>query len=181
MSQEQLDTLLANRVQQAQRSASTALLTELGFANKADAQTWVNQQREAAKAQMTEAERVRAEAEEKAQQATALQAQASESIRNLAVERALITTGADLAKAGQMVAMVKVEPDADAAAITAAVEAFKTEWPALFGTPGKPPPSSEPANGGPPGSRSQGSTPAERGAERAKAYKVAHSLGAKTP
>jgi len=187
LTQDQLDQLVQARVAQAQRGATNALLKELGFANKAELDRFVKQTKEAERAQMTEAERLAAEAKEQLEAAKAEREAYTARSHALAVREALIEAGMPPAKAAKAVRLVDAEPGAEADAIAAAVEAVKGEMPELFGSdqpPTKPKPtSSEPTAGGPPPQRNQGQTAWERGKARAAARNaaIAASQGTPTP
>lgn len=170
--QEQLDALLGQKAAQAQRSSTNKLLEEFGFANKAEADKFIKDMREQQRAQMTEAERATAEAKDAKAAADKALADIATERHTTAVERALIVAGAPVDKAARMVSMVTVDQGSDAAAITAAVEACKGDFPALFGSTSPRPPGSEPAGGGPPGSRTTQPNSWDKGRERAEARKA---------
>lgn len=166
---DQIEQMVAARVAQAQRGATTSLVKELGFANKAELERFLQQAKDTERAQMTEAERLAAEAKEQLEAAKTEREAYAERIHNLAVREALVEAGVAPAKAARAARLVEVERGADAAAISEAVEAAKGEFPELFGgTPTPRPPSSEPASGGPAPTRTNGMTALERGAAAAK-------------
>lgn len=169
--QEQLTAIAAREKAQGERGARKALLDKFGFSSQEDMDRFVTAARDTEKAAMTDAERLKAEAQaELAQARTDREAMAVERHSN-AVERELIKAGAPLDKTSRLARLVDVDLGSDLAAVTTAVEAVKAEFPQMFGSPtapGAPSPGSEPTSGGPPPTRSNGMTALERGREAAK-------------
>lgn len=172
--QDQVQAIATREADKAKRAATKAMLEELGFTSKEEAAKFVNGAKEAEKAQMTEAERIKAEAEAEKAAAAAERATFANERHTATLERALVMAGVPLdpdkpEKLARVARLVDVEVGADAAAIKAAVEAVKVEFPQMFGAPGSAPsPSSEPATGGAPPTRTNGMTALERGAAAAK-------------
>jgi hypothetical protein len=128
--------------------ASQALLGALGFDRVEDAQAWVKAKRDEEAASLTEMERRERDAEERERRAAEREAAAATAARTSAVKDALRDAGAPREHVADLVALVAVDGEADEAGITAAVEAVKAKFPALFGVPGTAPssnPSGQPA------------------------------------
>lgn len=165
--QEDVDRLIGQRTAEAQRQASRNLVKELGFEKVDDLKALVTAQRDAEKAQMTEAERLRTEAAEaKAATDTERQLLANER-HSLSVERELTKAGAQ-GDTARLVRMVESEVGAEPKAVSEAVGKLKADFPALFGTSALP--SSEPAGGGIPPRPTSTHDPLEAGRLKAEAY-----------
>lgn len=172
LTQEQFDLIIAREKSQAERLARKTQLEKLGFTSQEDLDKFVKTARDTELASMTEAERIKAEATTALAAATAEREAMTRERHTTTVERELLRAGAPIDKTGRLVLLVEVEPGADQATVAAAVEAVKVEFPQMFGAaqpPGSPKPSSEPATGGPPPSRTNSTTAFERGREAARA------------
>lgn len=120
-------------------------------------------------AEKTEAQRAKEAADaEKAAAAKERQEAATER-HSVKVERALLKAGADPEKIDRLGRLVDAEVGADEAAIVAAVEAVKTDFPTVFGASGGAGPTDGEAQGGrrPPKATPEGAE--DRGRARAKA------------
>lgn len=133
-----------------ERAALGNALKALGFDKLEDAQAWVKNKREADKAKLTEVERREQAAEERERQAQARETAAAAKALRADISAALIEAGAPRTGVADLVDLVKVDAGADEAAIKAAVEAKKTQFPALFTEAAAAPP---PAPGGLPGGK----------------------------
>lgn len=142
-----------------ERAALGTALKALGFDKLEDAQTWVKDKRDAETAKLSEVERREKAAEEREAQAQAREAAAAAKALRADISAALVEAGAPRQGVADLVDLVKVAADADEAAIKAAVEAKKTQFPSLFtdaaatppppgGLPGGNPPAPRPSNGG---------------------------------
>lgn len=172
LTQEQFDLIISREKSQAERLARKTQLEKLGFTSQEDLDRFVKTARDAELASMTEVERLKAEATTTLAAAQAEREAIAAERHTTTVERELLRAGAPIDKTGRLVRLVEVDPGADLAAVTAAVEAVKVEFPAMFGppqAPGSPSPSSEPATGGPPPTRTTSTTAFERGREAARA------------
>lgn len=165
--QEQLTHFSSKERERGTRAGRQAVLDKLGFKTVEEMESFVTATRDAERQQMTEAERIRTDAEATKAAAEAERAAAARDRQITLVERALLVGGAPPERTARMAEMVALEPGIDSEAITAAVVAFKAEFPGMFSAPA--PPASEPANGGPPGTRSTTLNALERGQAMAKA------------
>jgi hypothetical protein len=159
-------------------SAAIAELTKkLGFDKPADLEAFVKAQRDAAdKAKTDEQKRIEA-IEARERDAADREAKAAERERVTLVKGALLLAGAPKDGVDDLTKLVDLAvDDADEAKATAAVEAVKAKFPALFAPldPKTPPAPSGVPGGGPPKP-----PPAEglaaKGAEMARAYKTQRS------
>ncbi|MCX4858364.1 hypothetical protein [Streptomyces canus] len=165
--QETLTRLLAREKQQGERAAIRKLVEQLGFAKTDDLTTFVQQQRDAQAAQLSEIERREQAAEEKLRSAETREAQAL-AREHVAIRRAALgglgAAGDDLEDAVLLIdRALQDQPDADEAAVAAAAEQLKERRPELFGQARAtvpPAPGGSPA-GGPP---KRGGIPPRRGA-----------------
>ncbi|MFF3378168.1 hypothetical protein ACFYXF_35095 [Streptomyces sp. NPDC002680] len=154
--QETLNRLLAREKQQGERAAIRKLVDQLGFAKTDDLTTFVQQQRDAQAAQLSEIERREQAAEEKLKSAETREAQAL-AREHAAIRRAALgglgATGDDLDDAVLLIdRALHDQPDADEQAVAAAAEQLKQRRPELFGQAREavpPAPGGSPA-GGPP-------------------------------
>jgi hypothetical protein len=123
----------------------------------ADAKKVLKAQDDARKAAMTEAERLQAEATEKDKAAQAATAAAAQTQHDAAVTIALVRAGVHPDKLEWAARLVGAPVGADAAAITAAIEAAKAAVPEVFAgtsigpTPPPPPGGQPPPPSNPPG------------------------------
>ncbi|MFF3406712.1 hypothetical protein ACFYW8_10930 [Streptomyces sp. NPDC002742] len=168
--QDALNRLLAREKQQGERAAIRKLVEQLGFAKTDDLTTFVQQQRDAQAAQLSEIERREQAAAEASAAAAAREAQAI--VRERAAVRrsvlvALGATGDDLKDAERLLV---VEDDAGEDTIAEAAEALKVRRPELFAVTAPAPPAApggSPAGGPPP----RGGTmpkPGQHGADMAR-------------
>ena len=169
--QEALNRLLAREKQQGERAAIRRLVEQLGFTKTEDLTTFVQQQRDAQAAQLSEIERREQAAADAAAAAAAREAQAIARERAAVRRAALVALGAtgdDLKDAERLLA---VDDDADEQAIAEAAEALKARRPELFGssTALVPPaaPGGSPA-GGPPPRGANMPKPGQHGADMAR-------------
>ncbi|WP_330306213.1 MULTISPECIES: hypothetical protein [unclassified Streptomyces] len=168
--QEALNRLLAREKQQGERAAIRKLVEQLGFTKTDDLTTFVQQQREAQAAQLSEIERREQVAAEATTAAQRREAQAV--VRERAAVRrsalvALGATGDDLKDAERLLA---VEDDADEDTIAEAATALKARRPELFATTTLLPPAApggSPA-GGPPPRGANMPKPGQHGADMAR-------------
>jgi len=170
--QAQIDAATASGSQ----AALQPLMDLVGAKTPAELQKWITDADAARKAALTEEQRRTEELAERERTAATATATAGRAIRNAMVQAALVTAGAPPLTSGEIVALVALpDGDVDAAAITAAVEATKVKFPALFGTPapgGLPPAPSGGAPGAPRPAADQ-TDPMQRGKDRAAAVKEA--------
>jgi len=168
--QEALNRLLAREKQQGERAAIRKLVEQLGFTKTDDLTTFVQQQRDAQAAQLSEVERREQAAAEASAQAAAREAQAVARERAAVRRAALVALGAtgdDLKDAERLLA---VEDDADEDTITEAATALKARRPELFATTVPVPPAApggSPA-GGPPPRGANMPKPGQHGADMAR-------------
>ncbi|WP_329317932.1 hypothetical protein [Streptomyces sp. NBC_01262] len=161
--QEQVNALLAREKQQGGRAAMKELLEQTGFADATALAAFIQGQRDAEAAALSELERREKAAADKEQAAT--QREGAAVARERAAQRraalvALGATGDDLADAEQL---LTVADDADDQALIEAAKALATRRPELFGTQRQtapPAPGGSPAGGPPP----RGTVPAKPGA-----------------
>ncbi|MCT9003561.1 hypothetical protein [Streptomyces rhizosphaerihabitans] len=168
--QDALNRLLAREKQQGERTAIRRLVEQLGFAKTDDLTAFVQQQRDAQAAQLSEIERREQAAAEASAAAAAREAQAVVRERAAVRRSALVAfgaTGDDLKDAERLLV---VEDDASEDTIAEAAEALKARRPELFATttPAAPAaPGGSPAGGPPP----RGGTmpkPGQHGADMAR-------------
>ncbi|MEU6421115.1 hypothetical protein [Streptomyces spiralis] len=171
MDQDALNRLLAREKQQGERAAVRKLVEQLGFTKADDLTAFVQEQRDAQQAALSELERreqAAADAETRAAQREAQAVARERAASRRAVLVGLGATGEDLADAELLLV---VEDDADETAITEAAEALKKRRPELFGsstTAASPAaPGGSPA-GGPPPRGASVPKPGAHGAEMAR-------------
>ncbi|MFF3069240.1 hypothetical protein [Kitasatospora sp. NPDC057936] len=147
ITQDTLTRLLAREKSQGERTAIKKLVADLGFADSAALSAWVEAQRAAEQASLSEVERREPAAEQR-------EAEAFARLRAAVWQTALARLGAggdDLADADRL---LDVPDDADEQAVAAAAAVLKERRPELFGTaaPTTPPaaPGGSPAGGPPP-------------------------------
>ncbi|MFF4960187.1 hypothetical protein ACFY2Z_24535 [Streptomyces sp. NPDC001222] len=169
--QEALNRLLAREKQQGERAAIRKLVEQLGFTKTDDLTTFVQQQREAQAAQLSEIERREQAAAEATAAAQAREAQAIARERAAVRRAALVALGArgeDLRDAERLLV---VEDDADEQAVTEAAEALKARRPELFAQAAAAVPPAAPGGspaGGPPPRGSNVPKPGSHGADMAR-------------
>jgi hypothetical protein len=151
--QDQVSALLAREKQQGGRAAVKEVLEQLGFAKTEELISFVQTQRQAEAAALSEVQRREREAEQKALEAERRLAEAA-SRERAAVRRAALVglgaTGDDLVDAEALLKAV-LPDDADEQAVQEAAEALKQRRPSLFGAAPVPPPApgGSPAGGAP--------------------------------
>lgn len=149
-----LETALNAAKTEAQQQAQADMLKALGFDKRDDAIAWVKAKREEETAGLSELERRERTVAEREAAAALTEANANRIARDARVRAALVTAGAPGEHVGDLAKIVAV-PDGEVTdeQLTAAVEATKTKFPALFTGPAAPPaPSGNPA-GSPPAPR----------------------------
>jgi hypothetical protein len=169
--QEALNRLLAREKQQGERAAIRRLVEQLGFTKTDDLTAFVQQQRDAQAAQLSEVERREQAAAEATAAAAAREAQAVARERS-AVRRAVLVglgaTGADLRDAELLLV---VADDADEDTVTEAAQALKARRPELFAATSAPVPPAAPGGspaGGPPPRGANMPKPGQHGADMAR-------------
>ncbi|MFJ3248485.1 hypothetical protein [Streptomyces sp. NPDC086782] len=171
LDQEALTRLLAREKQQGGRAAVRELVEQLGFTRADDLTVFVQQQRDAQTAALSDLERREQAAADK--EAAAVQREAQAVARERAAARRAVlvglgATGADLKDAELLLV---VEDDADEQALTEAATALKARRPELFGATSVPVPPAAPGGspaGGPPPRGSNMPKPGQHGAEIAR-------------
>ncbi|MFF3465383.1 hypothetical protein [Streptomyces sp. NPDC002619] len=169
--QEALNRLLAREKQQGERAAIRKLVEQLGFTKTDDLTTFVQQQRDAQAAQLSEIERREQAAAEATAAAATREAQAIARERAAVRRAALVALGAtgdDLKDAERLLA---VEDDADEDAIAEAATALKARRPELFAATTVPVPPAAPGGspaGGPPPRGANMPKPGRHGADMAR-------------
>ncbi|MFI9157533.1 hypothetical protein [Kitasatospora aureofaciens] len=171
ITQDTLTRLLAREKSQGERTAIKKLVADLGFADSAALSAWVEAQRAAEQASLSEVERREQAAEQRERAAAQREAEAFARLRAAVRQTALARLGAngdDLADADRL---LDVPDDADEQAVAAAATALKERRPELFGTaaPATPPPapSGSPAGGPPPRGQAP-ATPGSAGLDMAR-------------
>ncbi|GGX36540.1 hypothetical protein [Streptomyces noursei] len=134
LSQKQLSALMAREKDQGGRAAVRSLMDKLGFPNLGELEEFVRAQRQAAEQQLSESQRREQDLSAREQSLAARETAAAARERE-AARRALLAgagaTGADLEDA---LALLRVDEDADEAAVREAAEALKSRRPELFST-----------------------------------------------
>lgn len=172
--QEALTRLLAREKEQGGRAAVRKLLDQLGFGKAEDLTAFVQAQKDAETAQLSEVERRERAATEAAQQAATREAAAIARERAAIRRSALVALGATGDDLKDAELLLVVADDADEQAVTDAATALKGRRPELFGTKGEtqqtappPAPGGSPA-GGPPPRGGNIPQPGSAGAEMAR-------------
>ncbi|WP_073947630.1 hypothetical protein [Streptomyces kebangsaanensis] len=171
LDQEALTRLLAREKQQGARAGVRELIEQLGFTKADELTAFVQQQRDAQTAALTELERREQAAAEKETAAAQREAQAVARERAAARRAVLVGLGATGADLKDAELLLVVEDDADEQALTEAAEALKARRPELFGTAGPAVPPAAPGGspaGGPPPRGSNMPKPGQHGAEMAR-------------
>lgn len=119
--------------------ALAPLMTAIGVETPQALQEWVTARQAELDAGKDEATRLREAAQREAAEARAQAAQAAADARSARLEAAFARAGAPDANIADLVRLIDVPADADAAAITTAVEAVKVKYPAMFAATGAPP------------------------------------------
>ncbi|WP_033819803.1 hypothetical protein [Kitasatospora sp. MBT63] len=170
ITQDTLTRLLAREKSQGERTAVKKLVGDLGFADAAALSAWVEAQRTAEQAALSEVQR-REQAAEQREQAAQQREQAAEARLRAAVRQAALArlgaSGDGLTDAERL---LDVADDADDQAVKDAAAALKVRRPELFGpaspATAPPAPGGSPAGGPPP--RGQVPATGSAGLEMAK-------------
>lgn len=171
--QEALQAKLAHEKGQGKRAAERAIAEALGFDpenfDPAAVKAILDQQRAAEQANMTEAERLKAEAEADREQARKDREAADRLLLDSKKRTALIAAGVDPKTVDVAAPALAIGKDDDDAAVEAAIATLKEKAPGLFGvaTPAPPRLPSGAPTGTPPRQQPTGDA-FEKGAERAK-------------
>ncbi|MEU6318140.1 hypothetical protein [Streptomyces sp. NPDC047009] len=171
MDQEALNRLLAREKQQGERAAIRRLVEQLGFTKTDDLTSFVQQQRDAQAAQMSEVERREQAAADATAAAAAREAQALARERAAVRRAALVAlgaTGEDLKDAERLLA---VDDDADEDTVAEAAETLKARRPELFAVTAAAVPPAAPGGspaGGPPPRGANMPKPGQHGADMAR-------------
>ncbi|MFF4504811.1 hypothetical protein [Streptomyces sp. NPDC001401] len=171
LDQDALNRLLAREKQQGERAAIRRLVEQLGFTKTDDLTTFVQQQRDAQAAQLSEIERREQAAADAATAAAAREAQAIARERAAVRRAALVALGATGDDLRDAELLLVVEEDADEDAIAEAAAALKARRPELFGTTTATVPPAAPGGspaGGPPPRGANLPKPGQHGADMAR-------------
>lgn len=148
--QEEVNSIAAKEKARAQRATTNEYQEKWAeHFGEADFDTVAERLRaveEAEAAKKTEAEKERDDAVARAEKAEALTQQAAVELHNTRVQTAILAANGDSATADRVARLVDVETGATVDEIKAAVEAVKTDFPALFGQ--TPAPNTDPGNPG---------------------------------
>ncbi|MFE6872314.1 hypothetical protein ACFVFS_37940 [Kitasatospora sp. NPDC057692] len=170
ITQDTLSRLLAREKSQGERAAAKKIATDLGFPDTAALAAWVEAQRAAEQAALTEVERREQAAQQRERDAEQREQQAFARLRAAVRQTALARLGARDADLADAVRLLDVPDDADEDAVTEAAKALAERRPELFGQtkPVAPPPApaGSPAGGPPPRGHAPATTSA--GLEMAK-------------
>lgn len=169
LSQDEVNRVVAQRVAEAQRIERKRILEQAGVPTLEALKDTLKAQRDAEESAKSDLERALTSARQEMEAAAAERQQLAKDRHDLIVQRTLAATGAsgDLEKIARL---VDVEIGADTAAVTAAVEQAKTDFPALFGAATATPAPSEPHGGGAPSRPSSSPDAKARGEARAELY-----------
>lgn len=159
-----LQTAIDDAASSGRTEALQPLMQAIGVDTPEALQEWVTARHAEIEAGKDEATRAREAAEREAAEARAQAAQATADARDARIDAALAIAGAPAENVTDLRRLVDVPADGDTAAITAAVEAVKTKYPALFG-PGAPTPPAPPHSVPP---RPPGPTPPATGFDAGK-------------
>lgn len=169
-----LDSRLAGEKDSGRRNGNQRLASDLGFDSVDNLRSYVEQQREAQKAQLSEAERRQQELEDRERQVAEREAQAAAAVHAANRRAALVSLGATGDDLDDATALLRVDNNATDDEVRQAAEALKERRPELFGVkaPAEPPamppaPGGAPA-GGPPARQGSGGKPGDRGREMAR-------------
>lgn len=183
--QEELERIAAREKSQGERAgarkALEELAQELGFTNPDDVKTFVATARKAQQDALSEEERRRQELERREAELAAREAAAiarERAANRRAVLAGLGATGDDLEDAA---ALLRVDDDADEAAVREAAEKLKERRPELFGT--RPAPQASPlppAPGGAPAGAPPARTTPSKDDAKARAVARAQAMGYRT-
>lgn len=170
ITQDTLARLLAREKDQGSRAGVRKLVTDLGFQDAAALSAWIEAQRTAEQAALTEVERREQAAAQREQQAQQREQQALQRLNQAIRHTELTRLGAAGANLDDAIRLLDVPDDADQQAVADAAQALAERRPELFGPaapPATPPaPSGSPAGGPPP--RGQAAVTSSVGTEMAK-------------
>ncbi|MFJ4184140.1 hypothetical protein [Kitasatospora sp. NPDC089509] len=171
ITQDTLTRLLAREKSQGERGAVKKLVADLGFADSAALAAWVEAQRAAEQASLTEVERREQAAEQRERAAAEREAEAFARLRAAVRQTALARLGAhgdDLADAERL---LDLPDDADEQAVATAAASLKQRRPELFASAAPatapPAPGGSPAGGPPPRGQAP-ATPGSAGLDMAR-------------
>ncbi|GAA2084801.1 hypothetical protein GCM10009759_04120 [Kitasatospora saccharophila] len=154
ITQDTLARLLAREKSQGERTAIKKLVGDLGFADAAGLQKWVEEQRTAQQATLSEVERREQAAAQREQEAVRREQEALDRLHQAVRHAALSRLGATGQALDDAIRLLDVPNDADQQAVTEAAAALAQRRPELFApaAPVTPPPapSGSPAGGLPP-------------------------------
>ncbi|TQF05537.1 hypothetical protein E6W39_29055 [Kitasatospora acidiphila] len=154
ITQDTLSRLLAREKSQGERSAVRRLAADLGFADATALKTWVDAQRAAEQAALSEAERREQAATQALAAADERERRAEERLRAAIRQTALMRLGAAGDGLADAERLLDVPDDADDQAVAVAAAELKARRPELFGPAAPavapPAPGGAPAGGPPP-------------------------------
>ena len=161
-----------------QSAALQPLMAAIGVDSPEALQQWVTERHQEIEAGKDEATRLREAAERDAAEARAQAAQAQADARTARVDAALAIAGAPGDNVDDLRRLIDVPADADRDTITAAVDAVKAKYPALFTAPAQTPPAphSVPPR---PGQQTPPPSGVEAGRERARAARQSRQAATK--
>lgn len=177
---DEIQRIAAREKAQGERSGTKTVLETLGFTTAEEAKKFVEEQRAAQAAAMTEQQRQAAETAAQKQEAERTKAEAAAATARANRTVALVAAGVQPGENGvnleDALALLHVPADADTATVTTAIEALKTRRPELFvaapPAPRQPPlPNGAPAQQPPPNGSTGGTVPGAKGkAEAARRF-----------
>ncbi|MFD7733411.1 hypothetical protein ACFV6F_23860 [Kitasatospora phosalacinea] len=157
ITQDTLARLLTREKSQGERTAIKKLVGDLGFADAAGLQKWVEEQRIAQQATLSEVERREQAAAQREQQALQREQEAMGRLNQAVRHAALSRLGATGQALDDAIRLLDVPDDADQQAVTDAAAALAQRRPELFAAPAPgptapppPAPGGSPAGGPPP-------------------------------
>lgn len=179
--QEDIDRIAAREKGQGERAGSKTVLEAMGFTTAEEAKKFVDEQRAAQAAALTEQQKKDADLAAREAAANAAQATAAQAILDSRKTTALAVAGVAGANLPDAMLLLQIPADADDAAVTAAIDGLKTRRPELFAAvvppKTKPPlPNGTPGTTPPPNGSGGGQTPGEKGkAEAARRFAKANA------
>ncbi|MEU8919460.1 hypothetical protein AB0D10_00815 [Kitasatospora sp. NPDC048545] len=154
ITQDTLAKLLTREKDQGSRAGVKKLVTDLGFVDATALATWVEAQRTAEQAALTEIERREQAAEQREQAAAQREQQAIDRLNQAVRHAALSRLGATGQNLDDAIRLLSAPDDADQQAVTDAAQQLAERRPELFAAPGTvapaPAPGGSPAGGPPP-------------------------------
>lgn len=137
--QDDVTRIAAREKDQGKRSGQREILDMLGVESVDDVKSFMDKQREAEEARMTEADKAKKAAERDKAEAEAIRAEALAERYNARVERELLKAGVAEGSIAKVSRLVEVDDpaNADSEVITAAVADLRKEMPQLFQPEGK--------------------------------------------